>query len=306
MLLALPIFAVMASLLQPKGEAWRHLAGTVLPDYVVNTALLLALVACGVMSIGVLAAWLIASYRFPGARVLEWALMLPLAMPAYVMAYAYTDWLEFAGPVQGALRALTGWKAREYWFPEIRSVGGAAFVLSLGLYPYVYLIVRTAFRDLSRSAIESGRLAGLTAWGSFWRVGLPLARPALAAGTALALMETLADFGTVSYFALEVFTTGIFKAWMSMGDTTAAAQLSSCLLGFVLLVLLLERASRGRAAFHGSASGKRSPRSPARRRSCSDSCSPSPSSRSSRSLTPGRAGARACSRWWATASPFPG
>jgi iron(III) transport system permease protein len=259
LLLALPIFAVVASLLQPTGDAWRHLAATVLPDYVVNTALLLALVACGVISIGVLAAWLIASYRFPGATVLEWALMLPLAMPAYVMAYAYTDWLEFAGPVQGTLRALTGWQAREYWFPEIRSVGGAAFVLSLGLYPYVYLIARTAFRDLSRSAIESGRLAGLTAWGSFWRVGLPLARPALAAGTALALMETLADFGTVSYFALEVFTTGIFKAWMSMGDTTAAAQLSSCLLGFVLLVLALERASRGRAAFHNAAPGKHSP-----------------------------------------------
>ena len=145
--------------------------------------------------------------------------MLPLAMPAYVMAYAYTDWLQFTGPVQGALRALTGWQAREYWFPEIRSLGGAAFVLSLALYPYVYLIARTAFRDLSRSAIEAGRLAGLTAWGSFWRVALPLARPAIAAGTALALMETLADFGTVSYFALEVFTTGIFKAWLSMGDT---------------------------------------------------------------------------------------
>ena len=259
LLLALPILAVVASLLQPTGEAWRHLAATVLPDYVVNTALLLALVACGVISIGVLAAWLIASYRFPGATLLEWALMLPLAMPAYVMAYAYTDWLEFAGPVQGVLRALTGWQAREYWFPEIRSLGGAAFVLALGLYPYVYLIARTAFRDLSRSAIESGRLAGLTAWGSFWRVGLPLARPALAAGTALALMETLADFGTVSYFALEVFTTGIFKAWMSMGDTTAAAQLSSCLLGFVLLVLALERASRGRAAFHSNAPGKRAP-----------------------------------------------
>ena len=259
LLLALPILAVVASLLQPTGEAWRHLAATVLPDYVVNTALLLALVACGVISIGVLAAWLIASYRFPGATLLEWALMLPLAMPAYVMAYAYTDWLEFAGPVQGVLRALTGWQAREYWFPEIRSIGGAAAVLSLALYPYVYLIARTAFGDMSRSAIESGRLAGLTAWGSFWRVGLPLARPALAAGTALALMETLADFGTVSYFALEVFTTGIFKAWMSMGDTTAAAQLSSCLLGFVLLVLALERASRGRAAFHSNAPGKRAP-----------------------------------------------
>ena len=259
LVLALPILAVVASVLQPAGEVWRHLAATVLPNYIANTAVLLALVACGVMSLGVVAAWLIAAYRFPGARVLEWALMLPLAMPAYVMAYAYTDWLQFSGPVQSGLRALTGWQAREYWFPEIRSLGGAAMVLALGLYPYVYLITRTAFRDLSRSAIESGRLAGLSAWGGFWRVALPLARPALAAGTALALMETLADFGTVSYFDLEVFTTGIFKAWLSMGDSIAAAQLSTCLLVFVLAVLALERASRGRAAYHNPAPGKRSP-----------------------------------------------
>jgi iron(III) transport system permease protein len=257
--LALPIVAVLASLVHPAGETWSHLAATVLARYAGNTALLLVLVAAGVMSIGVTSAWLIASYRFPGARALEWALMLPLAMPAYVMAYAYTDWLQFTGPVQTALRAATGWQAREYWFPEIRSLGGAAVVLSLALYPYVYLIARTAFRDLSRSAIESGRLAGLSAWGSFRRVALPLARPALAAGTALALMETLADFGTVSYFALEVFTTGIFKAWLSMGDAAAAAQLSSFLLGFVLLVLALERATRGRAAYHSQAPGKRGP-----------------------------------------------
>jgi iron(III) transport system permease protein len=257
--LALPILAVLASLVQPAGETWRHLASTVLSRYVGNTAALLVLVAAGVISIGVVSAWLVATYRFPGVRVLEWALMLPLAMPAYVMAYAYTDWLQYTGPVQSALRAATGWQAREYWFPEIRSLGGAAVVLSLALYPYVYLIARTAFRDLSRSAIESGRLAGLSAWGSFWRVALPLARPALAAGTALALMETLADFGTVSYFALEVFTTGIFKAWLSMGDAAAAAQLSSVLLGFVLVVLLLERASRGRAAYHSQAPGKRTP-----------------------------------------------
>ena len=259
MLLVVPILAVLSSLLQPFGETWRHLAATVLARYAGNTALLLALVAAGVMSIGVTSAWLVATYRFPGSRALEWALMLPLAMPAYVMAYAYTDWLQFAGPVQSALRAATGWQAREYRFPAIRSLEGAAVVLSLALYPYVYLIARTAFRDLSRSAIESGRLAGLSAWGSFWRVALPLARPALAAGTALALMETLADFGTVSYFALEVFTTGIFKAWLSMGDASAAAQLSSCLLGFVFLVLLLERASRGRAAYHSQSPGKRGP-----------------------------------------------
>ncbi|HZN85464.1 MAG TPA: iron ABC transporter permease [Burkholderiales bacterium] len=252
-LLALPILWVASSVLQPAGDAWRHIAATLLPLYAANTALLLALVACGVISIGVLSAWLVASTRFPGVRLLEWALFLPLAMPAYVMAYAYTDWLQFTGPVQEALRSLTGWQAREYWFPEIRSLGGAAAVLSLALYPYVYLIARAAFRELPRSAIEAGRLAGHSAGRNFLRVALPLARPAIAAGTALALMETLADFGTVSYFALEVFTTGIFKAWLSMGDSLAAAQLSSCLLAFVLLVLALERATRGRAAYHGAA-----------------------------------------------------
>jgi iron(III) transport system permease protein len=256
LLLALPILMVAASVLQPAGEAWNHIARTLLARYAGNTALLVALVAYGVMSIGVVSAWLVANYRFPGVRVLEWALVLPLAMPAYVLAYAYTDWLQFTGPVQSVLRALTGWGPREYWFPEIRSLGGAAVVLSFALYPYVYLIARTAFREMPRSAIEAGRLAGYGAWGSFWRVGLPLARPAVAAGTALALMETLADFGTVSYFALEVFTTGIFKAWFGMDDAIAASQLATCLLGFVVVVLALERVTRGRSAYHGTAPAK--------------------------------------------------
>jgi iron(III) transport system permease protein len=260
-LILLPILAVVASVLGPAGETWSHLARGLLGNYVLNTALLAGCVAAGVLSIGVLSAWLVTAYRFPGQRVLEWALVLPLAMPAYVMAYAYTDWLQFTGPVQTALRAATGWQAREYWFPEIRSIPGAGAMLSFALYPYVYLLARTAFLDVSRSALEAGRLAGYSAWGSFWRVALPIARPAVAAGAALALMETLADFGTVSYFALEVFTTGIFKAWLSMGDTAAAGQLSVCLLAFVVVVLALERANRGRAAY---ASAVRKPSPPQR------------------------------------------
>ena len=260
-LILLPILAVVASVLGPASDTWAHLARTLLGVYVVNTALLTAGVAAGVLSIGVLSAWLVTAYRFPGQRVLEWALVLPLAMPAYVMAYAYTDWLQFTGPVQGLLRAATGWQAREYWFPDIRSIPGAAAMLSFALYPYVYLLARTAFLDVSRSALEAGRLAGYSAWGSFWRVALPIARPAVTAGAALALMETLADFGTVSYFALEVFTTGIFKAWLSMGDSAAAGQLSVCLLAFVFVVLALERASRGRAAY---ASTTRKPAPPQR------------------------------------------
>ena len=257
-LILLPIVAVLWSVFTPAGEAWAHLASTALARYTANTALLAAMVAVCVIAIGVATAWLVTAYRFPGQRLLEWALVLPLAMPAYVMAYAYTDWLQFTGPVQTALRATFGWQAREYWFPEIRSLPGAAAMLSLALYPYVYLLARTAFIDVSRSALEAGRLAGCGAWGSFRRVALPLARPAIAAGAALALMETLADFGTVSYFALEVFTTGIFKAWFSMGDSVAAGQLSACLLVFVVVLLAAERAARRRAAY-ASASRKRSP-----------------------------------------------
>jgi iron(III) transport system permease protein len=262
-LLSLPLASVVSSVLSPASDTWAHLARTALGAYVWNTSLLLLAVFAGVVSIGAVSGWLVTAYRFPGQRLLEWALVLPLAMPAYVMAYAYTDWLQYTGPVQSALRALTGWQGRDYWFPDVRSIWGAAAMLSFALYPYVYLIVRTAFLEVSRSALEAGRLAGLSPWAIFWRVALPLARPALAAGAALALMETLADFGTVSYFALEVFTTGIFKAWFSMGDSVAAGQLSSALLAFVVLVLALERASRGRAAY---ASAVRGPLPPQRLR----------------------------------------
>jgi iron(III) transport system permease protein len=258
-LVVAPILAVVGNIFGPGQSTWAHLVSTVLPGYLVNTALLLVGVTWGVVSIGVLSAWIVTAYRFPGQRILEWALILPLAMPAYVMAYAYTDWLQFSGPVQSVLRAATGWQAREYWFPEIRSLYGAAAMFSFALYPYVYLLARTAFLEQSRSAIEAGRLAGHGAWGTFFRVALPLARPAVAAGTALALMETLADFGVVSYFAVETFTTGIFKAWLSMGDIVAADQLATCLLGFVLVVLALERMNRGAARYHNTTARKPQP-----------------------------------------------
>ncbi len=251
-LIALPLLSVISTALQPGGEAWVHIANTSLSRYVANTVVLMLGVAALVISMGTVSGWLVTMYGFPGRRLLEYALVVPLAMPAYVLAYAYTDWLQFTGPVQGLLRELTGWEARQYWFPEIRTIGGAAMVLSFALYPYVYLLARTAFLDLSRNALEAGRLAGYSAVRVFFHVALPLARPAVVAGAALALMETLADFGTVSYFGLEVFTTGIFKAWMSMGDRVAAGQLSLCLLGFVVIVLTIERYSRGRAAYHST------------------------------------------------------
>jgi len=180
---------------------------------------------------------------------LEWLLVLPLAMPAYVIAYAYTDLLQYVGPVQSGLRRLFGWSRADYWFPDVRSLGGAALMFTLVLFPYVYLLARTAFLERAGGMIEVGRSLGLTPWRSFVRLSLPLARPAIAAGVALALMETLADYGTVSYFGVQTFTTGIYRAWFSLGDRVAAAQLSLALLAFVVLVLALERTSRGRSRY---------------------------------------------------------
>lgn len=252
LLVAVPIVVVATSVLAPAGETWRHLVDTVLAEYVANTLWLLLGVAGGVLLLGVTTAWLVATYRFPGRALMEWALVLPLAMPAYVIAYAYTDALQFAGPVQGWLRALTGWKAREYWFPEIRSLGGAIALFSLVLYPYVYLTARAAFLQQTQNTLEAARLLGHGTWSRLWRVMLPLARPGIVAGTALAMMETLADFGTVAYFAIPTFSTGIYRAWFSLGDKTAAAQLSACMLAFVIAILLAERASRGRAQVYGN------------------------------------------------------
>ena len=256
-LLALPVVVVLSNVFTPTQGTWSHLAATVLPDYIRNSLLLMTGVAFGVIVGGVSTAWLTVMCRFPGRRLFEWALLLPMAVPAYVMAYAYTDFLQFAGPVQTWLREMSGWGPREYWFPDVRSLGGAVVMLSLVLYPYVYLLARSAFLEQSDSMLEVARVCGYGAWGTFRRVALPLARPAIVAGTALALMETLADFGTVSYFGVQTFTTGIFRAWFSLGDPVAAAQLSAVLLGFVFLLLFIERVTRARAGFHNTSHRKR-------------------------------------------------
>lgn len=249
-LFLIPVASVLSSLARSGDGTWSHLVGTVLPGYLFNTAVLVAGVGICVPLVGAGTAWLVTMCRFPGRRVFEWALILPLAVPAYVMAYAYTDFLQPAGPLQSLLRELTGLSYREYWFPEIRSLGGAVAMLVLVLYPYPYLLARAAFLDQSVCALDVSRTLGCGPWASFFRVALPLARPAIIAGTALALMETLADFGTVSFFGVPNFTTGIVRAWIAFGDRTAAAQLSSILLIFVFLVLLLETQSRGKARFH--------------------------------------------------------
>jgi len=256
-LLALPVLVVLFNLAAPATDTWRHLASTVLADYISNSLLLMLGVALGVIIGGVTTAWITTMCRFPGHRLFEWALLLPMAVPAYVMAYAYTDLLQFAGPVQSLLRELTGWGAQDYWFPDVRSLGGAIIMLSLVLYPYVYLLARAAFLEQSDSMLEVARVSGFGPWGTFRKVALPLARPGIVAGTALALMETLADYGTVAYFGVQTFTTGIFRAWFSLGDHMAAAQLSAILLSFVFLVLLIEKLSRRGAGFHSVSHRKR-------------------------------------------------
>lgn len=253
-IVVLPVLGVLAAVAAGDAgsrDVLAHLFSTVLPEYAWNSLWISLVVASGVACIGIACAWLVAAHDFPGKRLFEWALILPLAMPAYVMAYAYTDFLQYAGPLQSALRRLPGarWLS---WFPEIRSWYGAAFVFIFAFYPYVYLLARTAFIERSPRLSDAARTLGCSPWAGFWRVSLPLARPAAVAGIALVLMETLADYGAVAYFGVPTFTTGIYRAWLSMGDRTAAAQLASMLLGFVLVLLVLEARSRSRLRFYSA------------------------------------------------------
>ncbi len=248
-LVALPIVVVFLSLLVPDLEVWRHLASTVLADYVLNTLVLAAGVAIGVSIIGVGTAWLVTMCRFPGRHVFEWALLLPFAVPTYIIGYTYTDLLQYAGPVQSSLRDVMDWSRQDYWFPSIRSPGGAIFVMTLVLYPYVYLLSRAAFLSQSSCLLDVSRTLGRNPWRHFIEVALPMARPAIVGGVAIALMETMADFGTVQYFGISTFTTGIYRTWFALGEPMAAAQLAAMLMLFVFTMLWIERKSRSRARY---------------------------------------------------------
>src|ERR1043166_4124043 len=257
--LVVPIVSVCLSLFSGQSDVFVHLAETALPEYAANTVLLTLLVVIGVLAVGIPAAWLTAMCEFPGRRFLEAALILPMAAPAYVLAYAYAGFLSAYGPVQSALRAATGWETGDYWFPDIRSLPGAALMLVLTLYPYVYLLARARFLNESASALEAARLLGRSPWSSFFAVSLPLARPALVAGAALAAMNALADYGTVSYFGVPVFTTGIYSAWFSFSDQIAARELAAVLIGFAGVALVAEHYFRGRARFHETGRQDRRP-----------------------------------------------
>ena len=250
-LLLMPIAAIAWIAVFPSENIWPHLLENALPTYLGNTLALMAITGLGAATIGTGAAWLITMTEFPGRRWLEWALLAPLAMPAYIGAYALVDLLEYAGPVQTTLRSLLGWSsARDYWFPEIRSLGGAGFVLTMALYPYVYLLTRAAFQEQSVCALEVGRALGCGPWGVFRRVGLPLARPAVVAGTAIVCMETMADFGAVDYFAVQTLTRGVFTIWLDMHNAGGAAQIAVIMLACVMLLLVIEKLARKGRRFH--------------------------------------------------------
>ncbi|MAK62905.1 MAG: iron ABC transporter permease [Ponticaulis sp.] len=247
-LLMLPIFGVLIGALGESDGTWEHLKNTVLTDYVVNTLALMTWVGVLTFLIGTGSAWLVTSLNFPGRRSLEWLLVLPLASPAYIIAYVYTDLLDFAGPVQTTLRALTGLEAGQYWFPPIRTLEGAGIVLSFVLYPYVYLIARSAFLNQSQTRFLAARSLGASPMRAFWSVALPSARPAILAGVALTLMETAADFGVADYFGISTFSTGIYRAWYGMGDPVSSLRLAGMLLIIIAILLVLERSVRNSAS----------------------------------------------------------
>jgi len=250
LLMSLPVLVVGSAIFQPLNENWQHLKEFLLAEYITNSLILMLGVSFGVLTMGVITAWLTSMCEFPNRRLFSWMLLLPLAIPAYIIAYTYTGLLDFAGPVQSQIREWTGWGYRDYWFPEVRSLGGAIAMLSLVLYPYVYMMARATFLEQSVGALEASRTLGSTPFNGFFRVALPLARPAIITGLSLALMETLADFGTVQYFGIATFTTGIFRTWFGVGDGTTASQLASMMLMFVFVLIMLERWSRKRAQFH--------------------------------------------------------
>lgn len=259
LLLSLPVLVILSGSLTNTADVWQHLASTVLPTYVTNSLWLMLGVGCGVALIGTGTAWLVTLCQFPGSRLFAWALLLPLAAPAYILAYTYTEILEFYGPVQTFLRGTFGWTSvRDYWFPNLRSLWGAIAMLTLVLYPYVYLLARTAFLNQSTVTLEASRSLGCGPWRSFFTVALPLARPAIMAGLSLALMETLGDFGTVEFFSVQTFTTGIYRVWLGMDERMAALQLSTVLLLFVFALIWLERGSRGQARYYQTANRQQS------------------------------------------------
>lgn len=252
LILAAPILAIIFYACSPSTEVWTHLKQTVLKDYVINSIIISVSVAIGTLVIGVSTAWLTTRYTLWGGRFLPLLLLLPMAMPAYIVAFTYTGMFDIAGPIQHYLRAYTGLSYGEYWFPEVRSIQGAIAMLTLVLYPYVFLMARASFLEQSLCVLDVGRTLGLSPWARFWRIGLPLSRPAIIAGLSLVVMETLADYGTMQYFGVSTFTTGIFRAWLGLNDLNSAANLASMLLMFIVVMVFVEHISRKRIRYQST------------------------------------------------------
>lgn len=253
-LVVLPVAAVLVLAFHPTENIWPHLLATTLPRYATNTAILTLGTGALAAAVGTGAAWLVTMYRFPLSGLLEWLLLLPLAIPAYIGAYALVDFLDYSGPVQVALREAMGWQtAQDYWFPAVRSRPGAVLVLAASLYPYVYMLARAAFREQSAGSYEVARALGAGPAGLFLRVGLPLARPAIAAGSAIVMMETVNDFGVVDFFAVQTLTTGIFTVWLETGNAGGAAQIACVILAVILALVALEKVSRRNSRYYQSA-----------------------------------------------------
>lgn len=250
LILAMPTGLVFASFIYPQFDVWQHLFNTVLSDYVFNSLCLAFGVGALVILIGTPLAWCISRYDFVGRKHLQWLVLLPMSMPAYIIAYTYTGMLDFAGPTQFWLRSQFNWEYGDYYFPEIRSLTGAILMLALVLYPYVYLLARTAFNEQPRSLEDTAKSLGVSSYAYWFKVVLPLARPAILMGTALAMMEAFADYGTVQYFGVSTFTTGIFRTWFGLNNGMAAAQLAAMLTGFVILLLFVEYFSRRKVKYY--------------------------------------------------------
>ncbi len=251
LIISIPIISIFIIAWSSEVSFWGHLFSTVLPSYATNTIFLMIGNVFGVCLIGVPTAWLVTSYSFPGRNIFSWALILPLAIPAYIIAFVYTDVFEYSGAFQVYLRNIFGWNnAKDYWFPDIRSISGAIFVMSFVLYPYVFLLCRTSFYQNSVKFYEASTTLGYNSWNTFFKLSLPLSRPALVVGCSLVMMETLADFGTVDYFSIKTLTLAIFNVWLGMGNSAAAAQISIVILFFVFGLLYIEKTARNKKEYH--------------------------------------------------------
>ncbi|PID63478.1 MAG: iron ABC transporter permease [Gammaproteobacteria bacterium] len=267
LLILIPILSIIVKAASADSNIWPHLSRTMLPLYIEQTATLMLGVGALSTLLGVGSAYIVARYAFAGRRVLEWALILPLAVPTYLVAYVYTDLLEYAGPVQRLIRATFGFHdSRDYAFFEIRSMGGAVTTLSLVLYPYVYLLARAAFLEQSQNILESSRVLGAGRFKTFWRVTLPLARPAIIVGVMLVLMEVLNDFGAVHHFAIQTFSEGIYDYWLGRSNIEGASQIALMMLSLIVVLMAAEQFSRRQQALFQKSNPRQAPRRPLSKR----------------------------------------